>query len=521
MKKQHIKEVLGLYEKSFSLKAAQGAEVTPELLTKVNKFALRELTAEEIFVRKYLMAHNAVDRDNERFSEPLLDDFAKTFPGKSLLNGHDRYALAIGLFFDAVTEEITPQQFTAFTGEEARLPENISMVKVLWGWIYMLKAQFNEQMMANIDAGIYRHASIGFTANDIAPVKGQFDQILYWEYSPPGEALEGSIVWLGAQQGATSQKKHDARYMMHDADKSAVSFSPTIPADEGRAWDAGAAKTRLAKWASADGSGDKDKIDWPEYRKGFAWYDAENPENIGSYKLPHHDVIDGAIAVVWNGVSASMGALLGARGGVDIPESDKDSVYNHLSKHYKQFDKEPPEKSADKLDPPIKSEDDNEGGKNKMEKFLKILQRLFPGKNFTEDGLNDELKSALEAHAQTVATDEVAKATKPLNEKIAELTPLAADGKAYRDGLGTQYVTLKAKLGEVGETPEAQDKVKAVAATYPIDFLKTEVDALQKRVDEKFPDESQTKGDDRRDKSGDGGEKDWKKENPLVPKEGK
>lgn len=497
------------FQKAFSLKAAQGAEVTPDLLSKINKFALRELTADEIFVRKYLMAHNAVDRDNERFSELLLDDFANTFPGKSLLNGHDRYALAIGLFFDAVTEEVTPQQFTAFTGEEARLPENISMVKVLWGWIYMLKAQFNEQMMANIDAGIYRHASIGFRANDIAPVKGQFDQILYWEYSPPGEALEGSIVWLGAQQGATSQKKH--RSYMTDMTyelKSAVSFSPTTPADEGRAWDAGAAKARLAKWASSDGSGDKDTIDWPKYRKGFAWYDADNPENIGSYKLPHHDVIDGVIAVVWNGVSAAMAALLGARGGVDIPESDKDSVYNHLSKHYKQFDKEPPEKSA--------HFEENQGGKKQMEKFLKILARIFPGKSFSEDGLGDELKTALDDHVKA----EVDKATGEKDKRIAELSSQAADGKAYRDELVTQYVTLKAKLGEVGETPEVQVKVKSVANVYPIDFLKSEVDTLQRRVEEKFPAEPQTKGDDRTDKSEDGTkEKDWKKQNPLVPKD--
>jgi hypothetical protein len=194
-------------KKTFNLKiAAQGAEVTPEILAKINKYALRVLNADEVFTRKYLMAHNAVDRDNERFSEALLEDFAKTFPGKSFMISHDRSTLGKGLFFDAGTEEMTPAQFTALTGEEARLPNGKSTVKVLWGWIYMLKAQFNEEIIGNIDAGIYRHASIGFRANDIAPVKGQYDQILYYEYQAPGEALEGSLVWLGAQPGATAQK---------------------------------------------------------------------------------------------------------------------------------------------------------------------------------------------------------------------------------------------------------------------------------------------------------------------------
>ncbi|MEM0050681.1 MAG: hypothetical protein QXW39_09150, partial [Candidatus Bathyarchaeia archaeon] len=37
-----------------------------------------------------------------------------------------------------------------------------------------------------------------------------------------------------------------------------------------------------------------------------------------------------------------MQALLGARGGVDIPAADRRSVYVHLARHYAQFDREPP-----------------------------------------------------------------------------------------------------------------------------------------------------------------------------------
>ncbi len=73
-----------------------------------------------------------------------------------------------------------------------------------------------------------------------------------------------------------------------------------------------------------------------------AWFDSDAPENKGSYKLPHHKA-EARHPVVWRGVAAAMAALLGARGGVDIPESDKRGVYNHLAKHYNQFDKEPPE----------------------------------------------------------------------------------------------------------------------------------------------------------------------------------
>ena len=123
----------------------------------------------------------------------------------------------------------------------------------------------------------------------------------------------------------------------------AVPFEETPKADEGRSWDADRAVASLRKWASSDGSGDKDKIDWGKYRRGFTWYDEDDPENFGSYKLPHHEVIDGRFVVVWRGVAAAMAALMGARGGVDIPSEDRRPVYNHLARHYRQFDKEPPE----------------------------------------------------------------------------------------------------------------------------------------------------------------------------------
>lgn len=180
--------------------------VTQGMLSRINNFALKPLTTEEVYVRKFLMAHNAVDRDNERFPEGLLDDFAATFPGKALLVGHDRSGPGKGLFFDASTEEMTPDQFTALTGESVRLPEGIANAKVLWAWAYMLQ-QFNGEIIANLDAGIYRHASIGFRASDLNPVKGAYDNTLFWEYVPPGEALEGSIVWLGAQPGASAKNK--------------------------------------------------------------------------------------------------------------------------------------------------------------------------------------------------------------------------------------------------------------------------------------------------------------------------
>ena len=68
--------------------------------------------------------------------------------------------------------------------------------------------------------------------------------------------------------------------------------------DDSAEWDGSAARDRLAKWASSDGSGDKDKMDWAKYRRGFAWYDSDNAESFGSYKFPHHDIKNDTLTVV-------------------------------------------------------------------------------------------------------------------------------------------------------------------------------------------------------------------------------
>jgi hypothetical protein len=119
-----------------------------------------------------------------------------------------------------------------------------------------------------------------------------------------------------------------------------VSFKAHKKAPEERAWDGDGARRRLLEYA---GGPDKEKVNWDKYADGFAWFDSENKENITAYKLPHSDIIDGAIHDVWSGVRAAMAALLGARGGVDMPAADRRGVYNHLRRHYEQFDKEAPE----------------------------------------------------------------------------------------------------------------------------------------------------------------------------------
>lgn len=109
--------------------------------------------------------------------------------------------------------------------------------------------------------------------------------------------------------------------------RAAIPSHETPKADEDASWDAGSEVRR------ADGEA--------ELRRMHAWVDGDgDPDAKSSYKLPHHRATG---EVVWAGVAAAMGALLGARGGVDIPDADRRGVHAHLARHYKQFDRDAPE----------------------------------------------------------------------------------------------------------------------------------------------------------------------------------
>lgn len=103
--------------------------------------------------------------------------------------------------------------------------------------------------------------------------------------------------------------------------KGALPYVATDKADPDTAWDG------PGVMADCDGRA--------QLRKVCTWVDPEgDPDAKSSYKLPHH-LPNGE--VVLKGVQAAMGALLGARGGVAIPDADRRAVWSHLAKHYGQF----------------------------------------------------------------------------------------------------------------------------------------------------------------------------------------
>lgn len=356
-------------------------------LALINRFTRRKFNADEIYIGQLRLAHNAIDRDGERFSEEVLERFKASIVRRTMLFDHARYDAknsAIGKFFDVEMEAMSIEKAAEILGEDLSLPAGILEVVILAPWFYIPVNGIDQQTLTKIDAGIYDYASIGFRAEALVPITDSNGNTLYHEFRGRGkstEATEGSLVYLGAQPGMG---------------------------------------VKSSGGTDVSGTGDN-----------------SNPK-----PFTH-------------------------KGG----NSEMEELKKFLETLSAAFDKNITEKNAVKT----------------IETMLKEKDAEIT----TLKALSDE-NTALREKVKTIQS---------LEQKVRDLEPLATDGKAYRSDLEAQYVANKAKLKEVAETPEAQNKIREILKNYPIDFLKTEVEHLEKRVTDKYPDEGQLKGDHRRDKS--------------------
>lgn len=339
-------------------KLSRGARPpSDEELTLINtKYALQPLDKDAIAVFPVYLANNVIDRDKDRFSEDTLDRFSETLAGKSFLVAHQWGPPGVGRFFQAGLEKGKLENLDGQT------------VDALWlvGYAYILR-KHHEELIDEVNAGTWWATSIGFSWAIHVPIgedgkeleRGSDERVAFWEFREDpekglqSEAFEGSLVYLGAQYGAAmghaskmagTNVSHDeyvkaygqlpdgkdkgggSKPVADDGDKTVIPFKHYPLADIGTAW---------------DGPRNVAQAEVEDLKKMCTWYDAEKPDIKGSYKFPHH-LING-YKTVFKGCVAVLVRLKGS----SIPEADKKGVYNHVVKHYAEFDKEaPPYKSV-------------------------------------------------------------------------------------------------------------------------------------------------------------------------------
>jgi len=178
-------------------------------------------------------------------------------------------------------------------------------------------------------------------------------ELKLWEYGPVTWGMNVATPILGV--------------------KAIVPYQDLPLADEGRAWDGPAAQQRVKAWAGGD------EVDYDKYRRAFIWYDSDDPEKLGSYKLGIADIIDGRLTAVPRGVFAVAGVLMGARGGVDIPEADVARCKAHVARYYRKMDRTPPwEREEDALAIDLEMMISRRDGLDKLAAALAALKSAEP-----------------------------------------------------------------------------------------------------------------------------------------------
>ncbi len=119
-------------------------------------------------------------------------------------------------------------------------------------------------------------------------------------------------------------------------EKGVIPFKDTGTADKGESW----SKPDLGDFTS-ESFDELPDLEKRRIARHYTWSDNMPPETFGDLSLPHHKASQSDVgAAVWRGVTAAMARLNQTEG------IDQEGCYNHLAKHYEQFDEEPPEKSA-------------------------------------------------------------------------------------------------------------------------------------------------------------------------------
>lgn len=186
------------------LVARRAAPDNADALDDVNRFALRPLAPDEVAVFTLDLCHNRIDRHFSRFPDEELEKINGCVPGRPLMERHDlKGSLPRGTFF------------------RSRLHRDGDYLSVRPD-VYVLRTPENAGFILNIEGGVYRETSIGFSfrtpecsicGKDLrtcshVPGRTYGDALCHYVMRGVIEVIEGSVVPAGSQgTGFVSQHR--------------------------------------------------------------------------------------------------------------------------------------------------------------------------------------------------------------------------------------------------------------------------------------------------------------------------
>ena len=187
-----------------------GIAVTAEELARINRFAKKELRAEEVYTFAVKLCDNEVDRDFERFDRAALEKLSELFVGRTGIFDHSWSAG--GQTARIYRAEVIEEETRTTAGD-----------KYCWckGWAYMLRTEKNAELIAEIEGGIKKEESVGCSVercvcsicgediNTCAHKKGEVygGKVCCAELVNAQDAYEWSFVAVPAQPSAGVLKR--------------------------------------------------------------------------------------------------------------------------------------------------------------------------------------------------------------------------------------------------------------------------------------------------------------------------
>lgn len=170
------------------------------------------------------------------------------------------------------------------------------------------------RIIPQMKVGSIKEMSIGFFTKDFEMLKNgirALKQIELFEVSLVTKAMNSQALVSGFKSFAGNTRL------------------PLAPRD--RTWDGTEAERRIREYTKSTEAPSQD------YRKYFMYFDGQSPELFGSYKLLYADIINNEPHIVPRAVFAIAGILEGARGGVNIPDADKNRIKPVINQLYKRM----------------------------------------------------------------------------------------------------------------------------------------------------------------------------------------
>ena len=123
--------------------AVSGGVATPAQMEAIRAQAKGKLTAEQVYVFSVRLCDDQVDRDGERFDTAALPELAKLFIGKTGIVDH-RWS--------------SDAQVARIFATEVVKGDGVSYIKA---WAYIRRGGTNDEVIADIEAGIKKEVSVG------------------------------------------------------------------------------------------------------------------------------------------------------------------------------------------------------------------------------------------------------------------------------------------------------------------------------------------------------------------------